>query len=120
MLRILTISFLLLMTSCAGTNTQTLSDDSSPPAEGTQETTESAPAANTDLPAAAGDSEEVASKSKCCGQCSEAASKDPAGRDISMNSCSSYAGYSVNGQTPLDDLCVKWFDANPLTVMDCR
>jgi hypothetical protein len=57
---------------------------------------------------------------RCCAQCGDAASKDPAGRDISLDLCAGYSGYVVNGQAPLDAACGDWFKAHPHTVADCR
>jgi hypothetical protein len=57
---------------------------------------------------------------RCCAQCGDAASKDPAGRDIGLDACAGYIGYVVNGQAPLDPACGDWFKAHPHTVADCR
>ena len=120
MMRLTGLCVLVLMAGCAGTTPQTLSNEPSTPVDASHDSTEHAPAPTVLATSAAASPEEPASKTRCCSQCSEAASKDPAGRDISMNLCSGYAGYVVNGQAPLDEACTSWFDGNPLTVLDCR
>ncbi len=62
----------------------------------------------------------AASKETCCGQCAAGAGTDPTGADISGKACSAYAGHSVNDKAVMTDACAKWFEANPMNVMDCR
>lgn len=96
----------LLLCACAGTKPQTV-DESTP------QTVEASTPQSID--------EDVSdTEQRCCSQCGDAASKDPAGRDISMNSCAGYIGYVVNGQAPIDAACGDWFKAHPHTVADCR
>jgi hypothetical protein len=95
--RSILIFAIALLAGCAGTNSQTVTDEAP--------VTEEAP---------------TASKERCCAQCGNAASQDPAGRDISMNACTGYIGYVVNGKAPLDASCAAWFEAHPHSVAECR
>lgn len=58
---------------------------------------------------------------KCCGECTGAAARDPAGMDISGKTCTSYPA-EWNTGPGVDDECRAWFAAQPqpLTVGDCR
>ncbi len=58
--------------------------------------------------------------SLCCGECTDAASKDPSARDLEMVACSDYAGRIVNGAPALTEACVVWFAEHPTTVGVCR
>lgn len=98
---------LLLLVGCASSHTNTVGED--PP------TATAAPDSST-LEVAPN---ETPSKERCCAQCGDAASKDPSGRDISMDQCVGYVGFVVNGQAPLDAACAEWFKTHPLTVADC-
>ena len=61
-----------------------------------------------------------ADRTTCCSQCGDAASKDPSGRDISLNLCSDYIGYVVNGSSVIDARCGAWLREHPLRVQDCN
>ena len=99
---------LLLLFGCASSHTNTVGED--PP--GLEPSSANSPSET--VPA------ETASKERCCAQCGEAASKDPAGRDLSLDPCGGYVGFVVNGQAPLDTACAEWFTTHPLTVTECR
>ena len=117
------IPLLLLLLAC-GQSTSSPADDpiASPevttPQPSPTEPTPPEPAPAPDTTQAPATPE--ASKSLCCGQCQYAASKDPAGRDISMDPCAGYAGYTVNGKVTVDQACSAWFLDHPMTVSDCR
>ena len=59
-------------------------------------------------------------RQQCCKACDEASGKDPTGRDISMKACQAYSSSMINGQALLSEACIDFFDANSLTVSDCR
>jgi hypothetical protein len=63
----------------------------------------------------------AALKEKCCAQCAGAASRDPAGMDISGKTCTTYPAEWSSGPG-IDDECRAWFASQPqpLTVADCR
>ena len=63
---------------------------------------------------------EQAQRERCCAQCSAAASRDPAGMDLSGKTCTSYPA-EWNGGPGLQDDCRGWFVAQPrpLTVGEC-
>ncbi len=63
---------------------------------------------------------EQAQRERCCAQCSAAASRDPAGMDLSGKTCTSYPAEWNGGPGVLDD-CRGWFVAQPrpLTVGEC-
>ncbi|MEK6950899.1 MAG: hypothetical protein AABX13_04215 [Nanoarchaeota archaeon] len=52
-------------------------------------------------------------ETKCCQQCRQAASQDPAGMDISLKQCRGY-------DDKLDQQCREFFTGNPLRVEECR
>ena len=56
----------------------------------------------------------------CCVQCTNAASMDPTGADISMKPCGAYSGTIVNGKVLVEDMCADYFLKKKFSVMDCR
>ena len=75
--------------------------------------------ANSSGPAAKPSTDETR-RATCCAQCGAAASRDPAGMDISGKTCTSYPA-EWNSGVGVDDTCRAWFaaQAQPLTVGDC-
>ena len=116
LLRLLSLVLILLAPACAGSTGSTLVDGKDPASSAPASLTETPPSAPPIQPLKS----DTAERETCCTQCLDAASKDPAGRDLSMNSCGAYAGYVVNGSTPLSSACSVWFETNVHTVHDCR
>lgn len=98
---------LLLLAGCASSHSNTVAEE--PPG----------PEPPSDDSVTAATPTEMASKERCCSQCGKAASKDPSGRDLSMDLCTGYVGFVVNGTPPLDAACAEWFETHPLTVAEC-
>jgi hypothetical protein len=76
------------------------------------------PAAANTAPADAPSGGDAALHAACCKQCASAASRDPAGMDISTKDCRSYAG-EFNGGPGVDDACVKHFGDVHTTLGEC-
>ncbi|MBI4508275.1 MAG: hypothetical protein HY698_01480 [Deltaproteobacteria bacterium] len=57
-------------------------------------------------------------ETSCCAQCVDAASRDPAGRDIRMESCLRYKG-EFGGLMGVDDRCVAFFERSPRRLEEC-
>ena len=99
---------LLLLAGCASSHSNTVGEEPRGPES---PSSDSVPQATPT---------EMESKERCCSQCGKAASKDPSGRDLSMDRCAGYVGFVVNGNPPLDAACAKWIETHPLTVAECR
>lgn len=60
-----------------------------------------------------------AKRAACCAQCTSAAQRDPAGMDISVKDCRSYAGAEFNSGPGVDEACVAYFTSTPTTLGAC-
>jgi hypothetical protein len=58
-------------------------------------------------------------RAACCAQCTSASQRDPAGMDISVKDCRSYAGAEFNSGPGVDEDCVAYFTATPTTLGAC-
>lgn len=61
----------------------------------------------------------TANRATCCAQCTSAAQRDPAGMDISVKDCRSYAGADFNGGPGVDPACVAYFAGTPTRLGEC-
>jgi len=59
-------------------------------------------------------------RARCCAECTGAASRDPAGMDISGKTCTTYPA-EWNGGPGISDECRAWFVAQPQSTLvgDC-
>ena len=53
---------------------------------------------------------EIDQRGVCCAECSDGASRDPQGRDLSLLDCGQYA---------TTEACRTWFTEHPTFVQDC-
>lgn len=55
-------------------------------------------------------------RATCCAQCREAARRDPAGRDLSLDPCARWAS---DRESPVNTRCARYLADADLKLMDC-